>query len=91
MQRCGVDATEEGFETGVVDPRRANVTRRIDTSMVDPLKELPLGSFNGRGTTPPSIERNLAFRNLVRANMVHLASGQQMAEDFELAPLGELV
>ena len=51
----------------------------IDTLLVDPLSRLPRGSFGGSGTELP-IELNLAFRNLVRANMVELASGQEMAE-----------
>ncbi|MGI5215575.1 peroxidase family protein [Plantactinospora sp. CA-290183] len=63
-----------------------NLTRRIDTRLVDPLKNLPLGSFGGAGA-PPEIERNLAFRNLTRAVMVRLASGQQMAEFLDMVPL----
>jgi hypothetical protein len=61
-----------------------NLTKRIDTLLVDPLRLLPLGSFGARGTTVPEIERNLAFRNLTRGNMVKLASGQEMAEFFQL-------
>jgi hypothetical protein len=64
-----------------------NVTKRIDTRLVDPLQNLPLGSFGGRGAAPPAIERNLAFRNLTRAEMVQLASGQQMAELLDVVPL----
>jgi Animal haem peroxidase len=58
-----------------------NVTKRIDSLLVNPLADLPAGSFGGRGQGIPDgdLQRNLAFRNLVRANMVHLASGQQMA------------
>jgi hypothetical protein len=59
---------------------RVNVTKRVDSLLVDPLKDLPVGSFGGRGTTPPSHEWNLAFRNLTRAMMVELATGQQMAQ-----------
>jgi hypothetical protein len=55
-----------------------NPAMRIDASMVDPLRNLPAGSF-GPPNAPLPIERNLAFRNLRRANMVQLASGQQMA------------
>jgi hypothetical protein len=66
-----------------------NVTKRIDTLLVDPLAELPLGAFAGRGTTPPAIQRNLAFRNLTRANMVRLASGQQMAKFLGVTPLAD--
>jgi hypothetical protein len=63
-----------------------NVAKRIDTLLVDPLKDLPVGSFGGTNTTP-SIERNLAFRNLVRAQMIELANGQQMAKLMEVEPL----
>jgi hypothetical protein len=47
-----------------------NRTMRIDTKLAEPLKTLPDLS----GT-----EANLAFRNLTRAKMVTLATGQQMA------------
>ena len=53
-----------------------NVTKRLDTLLVDPLALLPAGTFGGRGTTFPEIQRNLAFRNLTRAHMVRLASGR---------------
>jgi Animal haem peroxidase len=64
-----------------------NITKRIDTLLVDPLRRLPAGTFGGRGTEIPEIQRNLAFRNLTRANMVNLASGQQMARLFGVEPL----
>jgi hypothetical protein len=54
-----------------------NMAMRIDTRLTDPLASLPPSTFGGDdnvGTLP----RNLAFRNLTRANMVSLASGQQM-------------
>ncbi len=66
-----------------------NVTKRLDTLLVDPLRQLPAGTFGGRGTTFPEIQRNLAFRNLTRANMVSLASGQQMAKFLKVQPLTE--
>jgi hypothetical protein len=53
---------------------------RIDTRIVDPLRHLPPSVFGGptsMGFNNP--DRNLAFRNLERAAMVRLASGQQMA------------
>ncbi|MFY0406158.1 peroxidase family protein [Solicola sp. PLA-1-18] len=73
----------------VVEPKRFNVAKRIDTLLVDPLKNLPLGSFGGRGAVPPAagLELNLAFRNLVRGGMVRLASGQQMAAQLGVTPL----
>ncbi|WP_394621233.1 heme peroxidase family protein [Lentzea sp. JNUCC 0626] len=64
-----------------------NVTKRIDTLLVDPLTQLPAGTFGGRGTQFREIERNLAFRNLTRASMMELATGQQIAELFGVAPL----
>ncbi|MGW1781085.1 peroxidase family protein [Streptomyces sp. NPDC002143] len=60
-----------------------NLAKRIDTLLVNPLANLPLGSFGGRGQEkPPEIELNLAFRNLTRASMLRLATGQQMVEYF---------
>ncbi|MEU4745257.1 heme peroxidase family protein [Actinosynnema sp. NPDC023658] len=64
-----------------------NVTKRVDSLLVNPLTQLPAGTFGGRGSTFPEIQRNLAFRNLTRANMVRLASGQQMAEFLGVPPL----
>lgn len=64
-----------------------NITKRIDSLLVNPLAQLPAGTFGGRGTTPPDIQRNLAFRNLTRAHMVRLASGQQMAALLGVPPL----
>jgi Animal haem peroxidase len=63
-----------------------NLAMMTDTQLVDPLKALPLGSFGGPSSTPPE-ELNLAFRNLIRANMVELASGQQMAAMMGVAPV----
>ncbi|MGW5049664.1 peroxidase family protein [Actinokineospora sp. NPDC004072] len=68
-------------------PGGGNVTKRIDTLLVDPLAQLPAGTFAGRGTAFPEIARNLAFRNLSRASMIELATGQQMARLFGVAPL----
>jgi hypothetical protein len=47
-----------------------NAAMRIDTRLTDPLKTLP--GFSGA-------DANLAIRNLKRARMVRLATGQQMA------------
>ena len=43
---------------------------RIDTKLVTPLRTLRVPD--------PDPRKNLAFRNLMRANMVNLATGQQM-------------
>ena len=48
-----------------------NRAMRIDTTLVNPLKNLP--------GLPSGPRANLAFRNLARAKMVRLATGQQMA------------
>ena len=52
-----------------VPAAKFNRAMRIDTTLVNPLQSLP--GFSG-------VEANLAFRNLTRANMVKLATGQQM-------------
>jgi hypothetical protein len=63
-----------------------NLAQRIDTLLVDPLSTLPNGAFGGLGNLP-AIERNQAFRDLLRANTVELATGQDMAELFGLPAL----
>jgi hypothetical protein len=82
------DFSEAGRDDLKVLGAEFNVTKKIDTLLEDPLKKLPLGSFGGRGKpAPPAHQLNLAFRNLARAQMVHLATGQQMAEMMEVTPL----
>jgi hypothetical protein len=73
----------------VVAKEDFNVAEKLDTLLVNPLHNLPLGTFGGRGTVPVPTGRalNLAFRNLTRAGMVRLASGQQMAQKFGITPL----
>jgi hypothetical protein len=57
-----------------------NRARRIDTTLVNPLRNLPPETFSGSpGLDFDDPKRNLAFRNLARARMVRLATGQQMA------------
>jgi len=70
-------------------PEERNAAKRIDTRLVNPLDHLPAGTFAGREQNLPQndIQRNLAFRNLTRANMVKLASGQQMADFFRVKQL----
>jgi hypothetical protein len=60
-----------------------NFARPIDTHLTNPLALLPLGSFDARGTSVTPLERNLAFRNLVRGRMVGLATGQEVATEFQ--------
>jgi hypothetical protein len=54
----------------VVPAAEFNRAMRIDTKLVNPLRLLRVPD--------PSPENNLAFRNLLRANMVKLATGQQI-------------
>jgi hypothetical protein len=63
------DFGEAGRDDLTVPAARFNRTMRIDTNLVDPLRTLPRVAD----------ERNLATRNLMRAKMVRLATGQQMA------------
>ena len=55
----------------VVPAGKFNRAMRIDTKLVNPLRVLPV--------VDPAPRNNLAFRNLLRARMVKLATGQQMA------------
>ena len=64
------DFREAGRDDLAVPPGKFNRAMRIDTTLVSPLKTLP--GF-------PAGEANLAFRNLRRATVVKLATGQQMA------------
>jgi heme peroxidase len=64
------DFKEAGRANLAVPEGKFNRAMRIDTTLVNPLKTLP--GF-------PAGEANLAIRNLTRAKMVTLATGQQMA------------
>jgi heme peroxidase len=70
---------EAGREDLVVPAAKFNRAQRIDTKVVNPLADLPAGSIAGSPGPEGSDQRNLAYRNLTRANMVSLATGQQMA------------
>jgi hypothetical protein len=61
-----------------VPPQKFNRARRIDTLLADPLSFLPPGSFGAKRFPKRELEANLAFRNLARAKMAKLATGQQM-------------
>ncbi|MEO3859099.1 heme peroxidase family protein [Acrocarpospora sp. B8E8] len=57
-----------------------NFAKRIDTLVVDFLRRLPPATFGATpGVSVSARERNLAFRNLMRATTVNLASGQRAA------------
>jgi hypothetical protein len=71
------DLTETGRNDLKAPPGQFNRARRIDTLLADPLKFLPSGSFGGKFSDEGTMRANLAFRNLVRAKMVKLATGQK--------------
>ena len=59
------DFGEAGRADLVVPAERLNRAKRIDTLLVNPLRNLPAGTFGGpRRTSPAPRARNLAFRNL---------------------------
>ncbi|CAA9356754.1 MAG: Animal haem peroxidase [uncultured Nocardioidaceae bacterium] len=69
---------EAGRDDLVVARTESNRAKRIDSLIVDPLQNLPPGTFGGPEVGFDDPTANLAFRNLTRATMVRLASGQQM-------------
>ena len=73
------DFKEAGHNGLGVAAAKFNFAKAIDTHLVDPLKDLPPQTFGGSGIPSGDPRRNLAFRNLTRARMVRLATGQQMA------------
>jgi hypothetical protein len=73
------DFTETGRADLAAPAGKLNRAKRIDTRLVRLLKNLPPGSFGGPAVPPDDPTANLAFRNLTRARMVRLATGQQMA------------
>jgi hypothetical protein len=61
-------------------PGGVNRAMRLDTVLTNPLQNLPPSVFGGSDAIPfDDLRRNLAFRNLTRAGMVRLATGQGMA------------
>jgi hypothetical protein len=74
------DFGEAGRADLVVGPEKFNLAMRIDTRLVDPLARLRRVGAGPEPLPQGDIRRNLAFRNLTRAKMLHLATGQQMVE-----------
>lgn len=66
------DFGEAGRPDLAVPADKFNTAMRIDTRLVDPLGSLP--------KLPAGPHGNLAFRNLTRAQMLQLATGQQMID-----------
>ena len=81
------DFGEAGRQNLTVPPARFNRAKRIDTRLAAPLRNLPKGSFGGPAVDRDDPRANLAFRNLMRARMVRLATGQQMASAMAAAGL----
>jgi hypothetical protein len=71
------DFTADGH-ANLAAPGGVNKAMRIDTLLVNPLAALPAGSFGGTAADLGKPQANLAVRNLTRAKMVRLATGQQM-------------
>jgi hypothetical protein len=59
-----------------------NAARRIDTRLTSGLRQLPTGTFDDAGETDDDKD-NLAFRNLMKARRIGLATGQAMARHLE--------
>jgi len=71
---------KEAGRQDLAAPGGLNRAMRIDTRLVDPLKNLPARSFGGPAVPFNDPRANLAFRNLARASMVRLATGQGMVQ-----------
>jgi hypothetical protein len=70
------DLKNELSRPDLAPPGSLNKANRIDTRLSPALHELPTGST---GDPALGIHQDLAFRNVRRAKMVKLATGQQMA------------
>lgn len=67
-----------------VAPADFNFAMAIDAHVVEPLKNLPIGSFGGVGESDLALKRSLAFRNLARGRMLGLPSGQELADRLKI-------
>ena len=72
------DFGEAGRADLTVPAAKFNRAKRIDTRLVSPLRNLPPSTI-GQEVPFDDPTASLAFRNLTRAKMVRLATGQQMA------------
>ena len=72
------DFSESGKANLVVPPNQFNDARRIDTKIANPLAQLPQQTIGPPPSPLTSPQHNLAFRNLTRAKMVRLPTGQDM-------------
>jgi hypothetical protein len=67
---------------GYTPPQRLNFSRRIDTVLAEALFRLKQPAVD-----PATQERSLARRNVQRARLIALASGEQIAQAMGLVPL----
>ena len=75
----------KGAET---DRDRVQLAYRLDTSLVDPLGHLPKSIAGDEAATDPRLS-SLAFRNLLRGELLRLPSGQAIATHMGYTPLGD--
>jgi hypothetical protein len=73
------DFAQAGRPDLVVPAAKSNRARRIDTRIANPLRHLPQQTIGPPPVPADDPTRDLAFRNLTRAKMVRLGTGQQMA------------
>jgi hypothetical protein len=73
------DFTEAGRRDLAAPAGRPNLAMRIDTTLF-PVRDLPPAAFDARSAPRNSPERNLAFRNLMRARDLGLPTGQEMVD-----------
>ena len=69
---------QAGRQDLVVPAAKFNRAMRIDASLVHPLAKLPQETIGPPRVPMKDPRHDLAFRNLTRAKMVNLATGQQM-------------
>ena len=69
-----------------IDADRVQPAYKIDTSMVEPLTDLPKSIAGDEAVANPRLF-SLAFRNLVRGKKLLLPSGQDVARAMDLTPL----
>ena len=70
------------------EPREFNVAKRIDTAITDALATVPRSTIIQTSSRwPENYEYNLVYRTLTRAQMVQLATGQQLADLMHLRRL----
>jgi hypothetical protein len=69
---------QAGRQDLVVPAAKFNRAMRIDVSLTNPLAKLPQRTIGPPKVPVKDVRHDLAFRNLTRAKMVNLATGQQM-------------